>query len=757
MSVPPGLGLPPLPVEAVDPTRDCDTASEAETPAEQQMRTSLAAGDYDGALAVFQSASPANKRMINMAFTASVCSGKHIDTAAVEMLQACAAAGITATPEMHNNVLAALTRKAPAEAVLSWIARMRESSIPLDRVACNIELKAHVAMGDMNAAVKMLSTMMRGATSGPPTPDAVSFNTVIGALASKPGCADKAERLLTSMLDSGFEANTRSFTEVIVAFARASQPTAAGKWLDRMLQSQVPPDTALVNAVLLAYERAGDAEGAIRVLRTIEESVVVDCPNAKPDVVSFNTIISACSKAGLPQRAEESFFLMERRGIVPTQVSFASVVSAHARAGQPAKAQAWLDAMVARGNVADAVSYNTVCAAHARVGDANAAIACFERMTGAGVQATPTTRATLVNALVQAGRPADAQQLLQSLVADGVRLDASSFNPLITLHAKSGRPSDALAILKLMQSARVEPSLVTFNSLASAYATYGDLEATEDALKEALDAGHVLDRYSYGALLQVASKLSGSKTAKERESGKAAARRYVEQMLASGIPINDYLQSMSTRAVGERAWAEMRRKAGSSGGTSAAPSPSRATRQRTAADSAEAPREAPWRPPSSVNSAAPVADDGWETVPSARRRSSGSSGSGGKARGKATGTSPTTSLMSPRAALSPAIRKEQRPPSKTAGAKVGVCTTAVGAPLGSHTSPADVRLVGIQMTRSKSERARLLALAQEVTSGGLAAEDGPSAGTPPGLLPNVPLTRSAYSELALTLGSDMHL
>ena len=104
-------------------------------------------------------------------------------------------------------------------------------------------------MGDLAGAGSLLTQMMREA-DGLPAPDACSYNTVIAAMAhTQP---TKAEALLTTMLDTGLAATEISFTSVIVAYAKAGRPKEAGKWLQRMLDSHVNPDTIACNAVLLA-------------------------------------------------------------------------------------------------------------------------------------------------------------------------------------------------------------------------------------------------------------------------------------------------------------------------------------------------------------------------------------------------------------------------------------------------------------------------------------------------------------------------
>jgi len=148
-----------------------------------------------------------------------------------------------------------------------------------------------------------------------------------------------------------------------------------------------------------------------------------------------------------------------------------------------------------------------------------------------------------------------------------------------------------------------------------------------------------------------------------------------------------------------------------------------------------APTEAPAadgvRPASS-------ADDGWTTVEAPRAS---------KRRGR---FSKDPKNASPQPTRASAVSKAKSPIGKERPAQAPKKES-----LTSSGSAGDVRLVGgVPLTRSKSERARLLALAQDVagaTGGGITRTASQDL-----LLKNpVPLTRSAASELALTLGSDM--
>jgi pentatricopeptide repeat protein len=362
---------------------------------------------------LLESASKLNARMINMAFAALIETGSSVETAAVKVQQMCSTHGLQPTAAIFNNVLGALSKRSPPEAVLAWIAKMRAAGICLDTRACNMQLKAHLSMRDYAAASSLLVAMMKqmstpGGTDVP-VPDAVSFNTVIAAL-SHAHKSEQASSVLNMMMDAGFAADHTSFTSVILAFAKTSRPLEAARVLDRMLSSGLKPDAVAFNTVLSAFANAADSDGARSMLTKFEDQAIDECPNAKPDVISYNTLILACARAAKPDAAEKAFEALILRGFTPTQVSYSTVISAHAKLGNVAHAQAWLDRMVAASITPDVLSYNTVCAAHAKIGDSPAAIRCMRAMEAANVEVTATTHAIMINALVQAGQLEEAER-----------------------------------------------------------------------------------------------------------------------------------------------------------------------------------------------------------------------------------------------------------------------------------------------------------------------------------------------------------
>ena len=113
-----------------------------------------------------------------------------------------------------------------------------------------------------------------------------------------------------------------------------------------------------------------------------------------------------------------------------------------------------------------------------------------------------------------------------------------------------------------MRDAGVEPTLVSYNALASAWASQGEIAATEAALGQAAARGLSLDGYSYGALLQACCRLRALPAAAAARRNQrsvdisARASYWAERMLLdlNNVERNVPLCSLCKRALGEEAF-----------------------------------------------------------------------------------------------------------------------------------------------------------------------------------------------------------
>lgn len=129
---------------------------------------------------------------------------------------------------------------------------------------------------------------------------------------------------------------------VIDAWAKSAFPgraTRAQAVIDRMKKLATQTDnesllpdalsyTCLLNAIIQDKE-AGFVERCEEVVRTMEAGG----GRAKPDVVSYNSIIKAYTLARTPEKAEAVLAKMEGRGISPNRICYNNVMNAYCKSG----------------------------------------------------------------------------------------------------------------------------------------------------------------------------------------------------------------------------------------------------------------------------------------------------------------------------------------------------------------------------------------------------------------------------------------
>merc|ERR1719222_308978 len=84
-----------------------------------------------------------------------------------------------------------------------------------------------------------------------------------------------------------------------------------------------------------------------------------------PGLLTFNSVINACAKAGDVCRAEHWLSEMSERGVKPDTVSYSTVIHACLRAHDPHRAEHWLTNMQAAGEPPSNFCFNSVIQAFA--------------------------------------------------------------------------------------------------------------------------------------------------------------------------------------------------------------------------------------------------------------------------------------------------------------------------------------------------------------------------------------------------------
>lgn len=165
--------------------------------------------------------------------------------------------------------------------------------------------------------------------------DSVVFLCILAAC-SNAGALGLCKQLHQHIIDSGHDSNPKVVTALIDAYAKCGNMVDAQNVFDSLPQHDAWAWTALVTG----YARHGDWE------RSVECFELMCGAGMNPDAVTFISLLSACSHAGLVDRGLHYFQSMSTiHGVCPTGDHFACMVDLLGRAGLFDEVERLLDQM----------------------------------------------------------------------------------------------------------------------------------------------------------------------------------------------------------------------------------------------------------------------------------------------------------------------------------------------------------------------------------------------------------------------------
>ena len=244
---------------------------------------------------------------------------------------------------------------------------------------------------------------------------------------------------------------------LIVMYSKCARVEDARKVFDGM----VVKDLVALNAVVAGYAQVGlasDAWGLVESMRLI---------GLKPNVVTWNSLLSGFSQRCDLAMVSEIFRLMAEDGIEPDVVSWTSVISGFVQ------------------NFRNEEAFDT-----------------FKQMLRHGFCPTPATISTLLPACATVARVRIGKEIHGYAVAIGVEEDIYVRSALVDMYAKCGFISEARTLFCRMP----EKNTVTWNSIIFGYANHGYCdEAIELFNQMEMEGGAKLDHLTFTAALTACS------------------------------------------------------------------------------------------------------------------------------------------------------------------------------------------------------------------------------------------------------------
>ena len=202
-------------------------------------------------------------------------------------------------------------------------------------------------------------------------PDTMTFNCVLDALAKsndRTGWAvQKAEQILREMKEFGTP-DAHTWTTLLSCFMR-QKPSMAEKFLRQLEEGEeagsIP--VSVYNVMLNGYAHAGNVKAALDLLEKLEGS----SSELRPDVVSYNTVLSAYARLKTADAAHqaEAFFhrvVHEEQRVTPTALTYGAMMQCWSKSSDhdaASRAEALLRNMEQNGPVPTTACYNIVLSA----------------------------------------------------------------------------------------------------------------------------------------------------------------------------------------------------------------------------------------------------------------------------------------------------------------------------------------------------------------------------------------------------------
>jgi len=270
-------------------------------------------------------------------------------------------------------------------------AEMQEANVHPTIVTYGCYIDACIRNDEVAAAEEMFRSMSANGAR----PNAVIYSSLIRGFANsrQPG---KALELYRQMREEGIEATSVTFNSVLDVVSRQlSEPEMLHEVLHDMQKASISQDVVTYAILIKASCNAGDVQKALALFRQSSSHGLVF------DQVSFNTLLLACSKAGLVADAEEIFEEMRRVDLMPTHVTTSIMIKMYGKAKMLDKAISLSELMEHDyGQVPNLFIYTCLIQACAQNKHVRRSWDIFNKMLHSGIEPDAVTYGTVIHGCV---------------------------------------------------------------------------------------------------------------------------------------------------------------------------------------------------------------------------------------------------------------------------------------------------------------------------------------------------------------------
>lgn len=257
---------------------------------------------------------------------------------------------------------------------------------------------------------------------------------------------------------------------------------------EQIRDSVIVPDVKAANILMNVHAKLCDVESAKYLMSQMVYGNGTDVPKLKPNIVTYNSLLDACQKAGDLDAALEAKQQLDMSGLCPDARTYTTLISTVGRkastasgAKDPSMAFTFLSEMVLLNVRPNGMTYSALIDTCDRCGRTDMALKGLRTMLRQkskeqrGMKKRDREKHSLfnevgawtaaINALGRAGRVETALRLFHSMSKSGVQPNTITYGCLTDCLLRNGRTTDALNVLVHMKRKGMAPSEVMYTSL----------------------------------------------------------------------------------------------------------------------------------------------------------------------------------------------------------------------------------------------------------------------------------------------------
>ena len=259
------------------------------------------------------------------------------------------------------------------------------------------------------------------------------------------------------------------------------------------------PDVKAANILMNVHAKLCDVESAQYLMGQMIYGNGTDVPKLEPNIVTYNSLLDACRRAGDLDAALEAKRQLDESDLMPDARTYTTLIATVGRrasstsgARDTSMAFAFLNEMINLGIRPNGMTYSALIDACARCDRTDMALKGLRAMLRQKSKEQRAMRhesnrnyllfnevgawTSAINALGKAGRVETAMRLFQAMPKTGVQPNTITCGCLADSLLRHGRTADTLNVLRYMKQEGIAPSEVMYTSLMTSAGRMAEIE-----------------------------------------------------------------------------------------------------------------------------------------------------------------------------------------------------------------------------------------------------------------------------------------